>query len=37
MSNSNTGTTQIPGLVLDELTEYAMAKEGIDLRDLEIR
>jgi hypothetical protein len=24
----------IPGFVLDELTEYAMAKEGIDLDDL---
>jgi len=27
--------SNIPGLVLDELTEYAMAKEGIELKDLE--
>lgn len=25
----------IPGLILDELTEYAMAKEGIEIKDLE--
>jgi hypothetical protein len=28
-------THNIPNFVLDELTEYAMAKEGIELEDLE--
>lgn len=27
--------SHIPGLILDELTEYAIAKEGIELKDLE--
>jgi hypothetical protein len=27
----------IPGLIVDELTEYAMAKEGIEIKDLEPR
>lgn len=35
--NISNGAGGIMELVMDELTEYAMAKEGIELKDIELR